>query len=403
MKMKTQFAYLYVILPLFIIGLYQQINQNDPTHHVKTAYMKDDFVLLKISQSGYHKITKNRLETRLSNIGNIEDAVIFLKNNLEQAKSKQDSAYAGFAIEGYARLRKELQNKPEVLLAYANLLSFTHQFELSSEALEKLSYYPRFYESAIIELLNIRMLKGDLVGVKEQCLRTKIFKDYRMFIACQTWLKGMRSEEHKLIIKSSSRLLKLSSLGEGYSDVGSVRNWLLQLSLELYLKSSSVLDAQQVLKKIFQSNMNDDFDLAPLILMIDYLILNQKFNLASELLIQYDEQNQLKVRRLLIERNLNMALFFESNNLYDYEDYEDYARSSSVIQSYIMTQDESKYRLVALWFLYMKDDVEKSQYYAELNQLEYTTFIDLMLLSKVSKLLSNVNNKQSLQSQSDKL
>ena len=60
MKMKTQFAYLYVILPLFIIGLYQQINQNDPTHHVKTAYMKDDFVLLKISQSGYHKITKNR-------------------------------------------------------------------------------------------------------------------------------------------------------------------------------------------------------------------------------------------------------------------------------------------------------------------------------------------------------
>ncbi len=389
MKVKRFIAYLYVILPLFIIGLYQHYQKLDSPVQINKIQLGDNFILLKINESGYEKISKAELEKEVVKISNKEEAITFLNKNLKRAKLNQDSAFAGFAIAGYSRFNRELKIAPEILSQYSDLLSFTHQFKLSTEILEKLSSYPRFYESAVIRLLNIKMLKGDLIGVKEQCLRTKSFTEIKVYIACQVWIKGMVADDQEKVSKYASQLFKLSTLDKLSASSRPFENWLLQMSMDLYLKSNLLVDAQLVLNKIYQkSESTEQADLAPLIQMVDYLILNQKFDIASEMIDQYDNNKKLVVRRALIAKNLkkNLKIDPKSNS----ESTKSYAVAENIIQSYILTKDTSKYRLVAIWNAFMKSDFNEGKKYADQNLKEYTTFIDLLATKKIDEHSSNI-------------
>jgi len=379
--MKRFIAYCYVVIPLFFIGLYQQYYKLESPIQNNKFQLADDFVLLTINESGYKKISKIELEKKVIEISNKEDAITFLNENLKRAKVTQDSAFAGFAIAGYLRFNKEFKSEPEILSKYSDLLSFTHQFKISTTVLEKLSNNPRFYESAVIRLLNITMLKGDLMAVKQQCLRTKSFTKINVFIACQIWLKGMVIDNQEEVTKFASQLLKLSEIDKVNASNKQFRNWLLQMSLDLYLKSNSLGDAQDVLNKIIPTfESTEEIDLAPLIQMIDYLILNQDFNLASEVLEKFDNSKKLIIRRALIRNNLkydikvDQELKNENNRT---------SAAENIIQSFILTKDTSKYRLVALWMTFMKNDLDEGKKYTELNLKEYTTFIDLLASEKI--------------------
>lgn len=375
---KNLWHYTVVIISLLLVMGYQ--TTFNPTGRKKDdhslfelggAPIDNGKVLLKLSIDPFNTLTKNELEQTINGSSSKKQALVFLRKLTNIAKKEANSSYAGFALAGYQRLSEELKNDSDILLAYIDLLTFTHQFSKASQLLRLLSSNQQYKDVATIRLLNISMILGDLELFKLYCSRSKTFNDYRIGIACQLWMVGIQGNSPDRIIDVSNKLLSIVRTTERTEDISDVELWILDLALDLQIKGGdydsafkNLLDIQSVKKR------QDDNDTSSVIQLVDHFLIVGKYQLAAEALSKFDNNNRLFIRQQ-ISRNIEHG-FFSSD-------------AKERVESYERLLDSSKYRLVSLWYWLVEKDREIAFHYAKTNIDQYRTFSDVMLVAVLDK------------------
>jgi len=378
-KIKQIIPYLWILVPFILIGaiqksaFYSDWLSEQATNNTK---IESDTVIYSLSSNRYQQLNQINLSIQTDAINSPREAVEFLEEYLELAKQNANSTYAGFAISGYKLFPDEIKNSLSVQSIYADILAYIHDFDGAIDILTQLEKDKAYKQQVILKIMNIYMLKGNYGGVETQCEKTKNFIDYKVSIVCRLWLSGMRANNTKTAKNSLDKLLAISTSSAREKNLNL---WLQQLILDLQLKNNLVDPAVATLNNLYKTN---EIDLSALIQTVDHLILTDRFESANELLHKFDIKQSLMIRRAILHSQLTKG----RNNNFDV--------ALEQIESYITAQDSSKFREVALWFYFIKDDQLSAVNYAEENIKNHQTEIDKSLLSYVSSVpLKKVGDK----------
>jgi len=377
--LKNTFPYLTVLIPLVIIGLIQKtdIYQSSTNQDGRVTRLPVDVneIVLSGASKSYQRLTNARLIKEIKSITTSQSAEQFLSRYLMMAKDNANSRYAGFAIAGYDLLPTNIKHSPSVQLRYADVLSYSHLFNKALKVLEELQWDKQSGQQAILNSINIYMLKGDLKSVETWCQKTIQFDDYRVSLACRFWLTGIQSAK---ISKIKQSILQLDTLASKQVDTDSFDRWLLQLSIDLNLKMGDTDNAIKKLKRLLDGSQND---LAALIQVFDYLLLDGRGIEAENLLFKYDPSQSLVVRQAIVHQVLAIP---RSDNLFRQIDKDTQVKPvDELISNYINIAESSKFKEVALWLFFKYDDLNQAEQYAKKNLSSYKNQNDFMLLSFV--------------------
>ncbi len=368
--MKKLTPYLVILVPLVIISIIQHTSCYRAWENSDFLSQSDTFdeytVIYSMGLNKSQALNRYNLRLQVEKITENQQAVDFLQRYLKLAEQNSNSRFAGFAVSGYHLLPKNLQMNPDVLSVLADILNYVHDFDGALEILSQLQLTQNHSQQSTMKIMNIHMLKGNIELVAESCNKTKIFTDYRISIACKFWLQGMQTHNDKEVLNV---LNKLKSISRYTDQRESVDLWIKQLVLDLQLKIDRVADAIFTIEKIYQSGKRD---LSELIQLVDYLILTSRFELAGELLTEYDSANQMLVRRAILNR---LDAVYEKAL-----SHKEYFLIKEKVMDYVTIQETSKYRDAVLWLLLVEDEQNKAIQLATKNLYFYRTQNDYLLL-----------------------
>jgi len=369
--MKNFNPYLITLIPLVLIGLFQQIfpDQQKLNSEGYSKEVRGGKIIYSISVGTIQDLNSNNLRLQVNQIENQQHAIDFLEQHLNSAKQNSDSSYAGFALTGYQKISQKIRSKPKVQVVLVEVLSYVHDFDGALEILSKLQHNKNYTQESIMKIMNIHMIRGDYKKVEKNCQKTKKFEDYRISIACALWLTEIQREN----TGSSSALKSLVAVSTMTDTGTSVDLWLKQLVLDLQLKNNDIDGALKTTARIYQ---NGDTDLSILIQLVDHLILTNRHAEAKRQIDLYDHSNQMTIRRTILN-----AIAIGSEPVND----EKYFVAKRKIQDYVGIQDTSKYRAVALWSFLIEGNKVQALRYAEINLETYKTRNDQLLMGFIKK------------------
>jgi len=364
--MKNFNPYLITLIPLVLIGLFQQIfsDQQKLNSEGYSKEVRGDKIIYSIGVGTIQDLNSNNLRLQVNQIENQQHAIDFLEQHLNSAKQNSDSSYAGFALTGYQNFSQKIRSKPKVQIILAEILSYVHDFDGALELLTKLQLNKYYAQESIMKIMNIHMIKGDYKKVEKNCQKTKGFEDYRISIACSLWLAEIQGDNSGKYNRSKT-LKTISTITDADT---SVDIWLKQLVLDLQLKNNDIDGALNTMARIYKGGMTD---LSALIQLVDHLILTNRFNEAHRQIVIYDKLNQLIVRRFILNT-------IKTGSVNSSE--EAYVLAKRKIQDYIDIQDSSKYKDVSLWFFFVEGNNKVALKYAAINFKTYKTLNDQLLM-----------------------
>lgn len=378
-KIKPFITYLSVLMPLFFIGLMQNIslfNSDKPlinkiNLNEKTLKLND--VVYRIRNNLYTQLNQSQQNDIVRLIKTEQQALNFLQRYLSLAKEYSNSAYAGFALSSSRLLPRELTRLASVQLSIADLLAYSHDFDEAVMIYKTIQQTDVHQYSATMKLMNIFMIKGQYKRVENECKKMKGMADYRIFVGCRLWLKGIRGNKSSTILALTKLQLIADKLTlNNKQSFNEYNYWLQQLVLDLQLKSDNVYPAIATLKLIY---INPNADMAALIQVVDYLLLTHRLSLAAKLITEYDHKNELSSRLTLIKYKTNdVNLTNKAMNV-----------AENKILNVIESNDTSKFSLVALWYLMVSNNFDTAKYYAKNNLKTYRTNNDIFLLKEIDR------------------
>jgi len=376
-KSKKVLPFFYVLVPLFFVGLVQNNILSKSDTNENTIQQQGDKVVYRIKNNQYTKLNKKYQNDEVNKIKHQMQAVVFLNKYLSLAKKESNSAYAGFAISGYHLLPKGIKASAAVKQIYAELLSYSHDFDSALTNYEDLQQISEYKQQATMKLMNVYMLKGDHEQVEKQCKLTRTFSDYKISIVCRLWLKGFSSDVDDSVNALNQLLSIYSSLSHS-SQQQSFNLWLLQLILDLQLKNDDVQAALITIERLYKTSK---VDLSALIQIVDYLVINNRFELAQALILKHDSRDELIIRAAIInEISLNkngVQLIKNSPNK------SELMIAKLKVENYVFINEKSKFVEIVLWYWLVESDLDKAVFFAKENSLNYSTFNNELLLKRL--------------------
>jgi hypothetical protein len=377
--MKKLIPYLYVLFPLVVLSLYQTFVQSSDVSDPSSFDPKFDHSTIS-SEDIVYTIKSNRPSGLISNLNRQQlkkdskrlvtpsQAVEFLDQYLLLAKNNSSSLFTGYAISVFDQFEPSLKSDPDVLLAYASLLEYSHKFDEALKTLDTVAENRNYQGIAGLRKFNIHMIKGDLENATQQCKQLNNNDQLLVYSLCRLWSEGMQGDARK----SANKIKQLLAILQKSDPI---RLWAHQLVLDLHLIDNNINNALETLASIYTSNTAD---LSSLIQMVDYLILLDAELKASEIINQYDTNNKLLVRRALVAQRLQ-----EKNLAVDFDHSKKLAEKQINLLSSI--NETSKFTDIALWHAIVSKNVDLAEKYAQLNLEGYRRRNDILLLAYVSK------------------
>ncbi len=337
---------------IMMVGLYH--NKNKAIQKKSVPYDLED-VVYQLSERD-KQFQSTGFESRVEAINSEKQAIAFLEHYLTLAKKENESRYIGYAIAGYQKIPLNIKEHHEVLLKYSEILEYQHNFKQALDLLITIDNKSHYYSSAVVKILNIYMIQGNLEQVSLYCEILKENNLLSLYSVCQLWIHGMKEE-------SPGTIKKLEHLFIYFKKNTPIYNWTSQLLMDLYLKYHDVEKAITLLKN---SERNEEAYRAMLIQIVDYLLISHQKKQALTLLEQYDDSKDLNVRYCLAKGDFNTKVCQQAQEKIHY---------------YALTRDTAHFFIRALWEKEINHNLAYSKELANTNYESYKTHNNILLMN----------------------